>query len=184
LAEFVALLRAVNVGPRSKVAMADLRALFADLGLADARTLLQTGNVLFRAEDGLGRTEAGTLERMLEEAAARRLGVATDFLVRTAAEWRAALAANPFAEAAERDPAHLVVVALKAAPDAARAAALGDAIAGREVAAVVGRHAYIVYPDGIGRSRLTTALIERTLGCRGTGRNWNTAARLAAMAGA
>jgi uncharacterized protein (DUF1697 family) len=46
----------------------------------------------------------------------------------------------------------------------------------------VGKQLYIVYPDGIGRSRLTVALIEKKLGTRGTGRNWNTALKLAAAA--
>jgi uncharacterized protein (DUF1697 family) len=42
--------------------------------------------------------------------------------------------------------------------------------------------AYIVYPDGIGRSRLTNQLIEKMLGTRGTGRNWNTVLKLDALA--
>jgi uncharacterized protein (DUF1697 family) len=44
-----------------------------------------------------------------------------------------------------------------------------------------GRHAYIYYPDGVGRSKLTAALIEKHLGCRGTARNWNTVQKLAAI---
>jgi uncharacterized protein (DUF1697 family) len=68
---------------------------------------------------------------------------------------------------------------LKASPPADRVAALQAAIRGREVVRAAGRHAYIVYPDGIGTSRLTVALIERKLGTRGTGRNWNTVLRLA-----
>jgi uncharacterized protein (DUF1697 family) len=46
------------------------------------------------------------------------------------------------------------------------------------VVRVEGRHAYIVYPNGIGRSRLTNALIEKKLRTRGTGRNWNTVLKL------
>jgi len=40
----------------------------------------------------------------------------------------------------------------------------------------------VVYPDGIGRSRLTLALIERKLGTRGTGRNWNSVTKMLEMA--
>lgn len=40
----------------------------------------------------------------------------------------------------------------------------------------------MVYPDGIGRSRLTNAVIEKTLKARGTARNWNTVLKLAAAA--
>jgi uncharacterized protein (DUF1697 family) len=46
-----------------------------------------------------------------------------------------------------------------------------------------GRQAYIVYPNGIVRSRLTNALLERNLATRGTARNWNTVMKLAALAG-
>ena len=37
---------------------------------------------------------------------------------------------------------------------------------------------YIVYPDGIGRSKLTLGLIERTLGLRATAQNWNTVMKI------
>jgi uncharacterized protein (DUF1697 family) len=71
---------------------------------------------------------------------------------------------------------------LKAKADPARVEALRSAIRGREIVRAVGKQLYIVYPDGIGRSRLTVALIENKLGTRGTGRNWNTALKLAAAA--
>ncbi len=44
-----------------------------------------------------------------------------------------------------------------------------------------GRELYITYPGGIGRSKLTNALIERVLGMRATGRNWNTVVKLVSM---
>lgn len=91
------------------------------------------------------------------------------------------MARNPFPEEAERDPGHLVVMILKGAPAAHEVKALQDAIRGRELVRADGRAAYVVYPDGIGRSRLTTALLEKKLGTRGTGRNWNTVLKLAAL---
>jgi uncharacterized protein (DUF1697 family) len=171
----VALLRAINVGGQRKVAMADLRELCARIGFPDALTLLQSGNLVLRA----GSKSAARLERLLETEVAKGLGLETDIFVRTAAEWREIIAANPHPAEAERDPGHLVLMCLKASPPADRVAALQAAIRGREVVRAAGRHAYIVYPDGIGTSRLTVALIERKLGTRGTGRNWNTVLRLA-----
>jgi uncharacterized protein (DUF1697 family) len=55
---------------------------------------------------------------------------------------------------------------------------LQDSIAGPERVAAEGRHLYIHYADGIGRSKLTTARIEKALGTRGTARNWNTVLKL------
>ena len=45
-----------------------------------------------------------------------------------------------------------------------------------------GRQAYITYPDGVGQSKLTMTIIEKKLGTRGTGRNWNTVLKLHALA--
>lgn len=177
---YLALLRGINVAGHRQVAMADLRDLLTALGFADARSLIQSGNLLFR-----GRARAGAgLERLLESEARKRVGLETDFLVRSAEEWRDVVARNPFPEEARSDPAHLLVMFLKAPPDAAGVRALQAAVRGREVVRADGRQAYIVYPDGIGRSRLTSALIEKKLGTRGTGRNWNTVLKLEAMSGA
>ena len=171
----IALFRAVNIGGR-KATSADLRALAADLGHEDARTFVQTGNLVFRS----ARTGAA-LEAEIEQAFAARFGYAADVMVRTDDEWRAALAANPHAQMAGRDPGHLIVMALKSAPAPDAVAALQAAIPVREALAAVGRELFIAYPDGIGTSKLTGALIERRLKVRGTARNWNTATKLAAM---
>lgn len=42
----VALLRAVNVGGTTSLAMADLKAICEGLGFADVKTYIQSGNVL------------------------------------------------------------------------------------------------------------------------------------------
>ncbi|HYS21520.1 MAG TPA: DUF1697 domain-containing protein [Gemmatimonadales bacterium] len=174
---YVALLRAINLPHHKQVAMADLRDLLTQLGFVDPRSLLQSGNLLFRG----GARSGAQLERLLEKEAASRLALETDLFVRTAAEWQSVIAHNPFRKEAERDPARLVVIFLKDAPSAKAVRALQVAITGPEVVRASGRHAYIVYPNGTGRSRLTNALIEKHLGTRGTGRNWNTVLKLRAL---
>ena len=176
----VALLRGVNVGGNQMVAMADLRAMFDRLGLGEARSLLQSGNIVFESE---GRT-AAQLETLLEAEAMRRFKLPAPFFVRTAREWKAAVAANPFPAAAKTDPSHFVVLFLKQAPTPAAIQALQAAIVGREKVQSVGRQAYFIYPDGMGRSPLTPAIVDGRLGQRGTARNWNTVLKLAALAGA
>lgn len=162
------------------MAMADLRDLLTKLGFADARSLLQSGNLVFRSD----RRNPAQLERLLEAEAEKRLGLQTDFFVRSAEEWKELVARNPFRKEAERDPGHLVVLFLKDAPPLEAVKALQAAIKGPEVVRAEGRQAYVVYPIGIGRSRLTHTLIEKKLGTRGTGRNWNTVLKLGALADA
>ncbi|MDP9235958.1 MAG: DUF1697 domain-containing protein [Chloroflexota bacterium] len=175
---YIALLRGINVGGHKKVAMSDLRGLLAELGFDDVRSLLQSGNLVFR---GKART-ASVLERLLEDEVEKHLDLGTTFLVRTAKEWEAIIARNPFREEAESDPGHLVVICLKDAPHLNAIKALQAAIKGPEIIRADGRHLYVVYPAGIGRSLLTNKLIEDKLGTRGTGRNWNTVLKLAVLA--
>ena len=87
----IALLRAVNVAGHGTVAMATLRTFFAELGFNGARTLLQSGNVVF---EEAGPSDAA-LERRLEGEAEKRLGLRTTFFVRTAAEWASLIAQIP-----------------------------------------------------------------------------------------
>ncbi len=176
--DHVALLRAVNLGGGSVVRSAELESALRALGLEEVRVLLASGNVAFRAPEGRGEPE---LEARIAEGLKRRLGLVTEVFVRSAGEWREVRNGNPFTEAAREDPAHLVVAALKSAPGADRWEALARAIRGRESSQGRGRHAYLVYPDGIGRSKLTVAVLEASLGTRATCRNWNTVQKLGAL---
>jgi uncharacterized protein (DUF1697 family) len=173
----IALLRGINVGGRNLLAMSDLKDLLGAIGLAGARSLLQSGNLVF---DSGGRTDAD-LERLLEVETEKRLGVSADYVIRSADEWQTVISRNPFPMEAERAPSHLVVMFFKKAPRARDMELLQIAIKGPEIVRADGTQLYIVYPAGIGRSKLTNTLIEKKLGSRGTGRNWNTVLKLAAL---
>ncbi|HTV54370.1 MAG TPA: DUF1697 domain-containing protein [Terriglobia bacterium] len=179
MATHIALLRAVNVGGR-KLAMAELKEAFESLGFTDARTILHSGNVIF----GSAKRTGAALESYLEAATEKRFKLSTDYLVRTVGEWDAIVAQNPFPREGADDPSHLLVLALKSAPLKSAFAALQAAIPGREIVRAAGRELYAYYPDGIGESKLTVALIERKLQTRCTGRNWNTALKIQAATAA
>ncbi len=157
--------------------MGQLRDLLAELGLTQPRTLLQSGNAVFRC----AAKTATTLERRLERETEKRLGHQVEYLVRTAAEWNEALAGNPFVAEAARDPARVLAMFLKEAPEPDVVAALEAWIAGPELVRARGRVLYAYYPIDIGHSKLTGSVIERKLGTRGTARNWNTVLKVAAL---
>ncbi len=175
----IALLRAVNVAGYNKVGMQDLCALFAELGFKDAKSLLQSGNVVFNG----GARDTKKIEKLLEDATKKRLGVETDYFVRSAEQWKRIVAALPFEKEAKEDPARLAAFVLKDSPPRGTEQKLNDAIKGCEYARVIGSCAYIVYPDGMGRSKLTNAVVEKALGVRGTARNWNTVLKLLSALG-
>ncbi|HEY1605243.1 MAG TPA: DUF1697 domain-containing protein [Allosphingosinicella sp.] len=174
---WAALLRGVNVGGNRKLPMADLKKFAEALGFERVRTLLASGNVVFDAaeEDG------ATLESLLEGEAKAQFGFETDFLLRNAAQMQAAIAANPFEDVAATRPGTLLVLFARAPYSAdlpERIAAIYD---GPERLAVDGRHLYIDFVEGQGRSKLTPALAKLKLPKAATGRNWNTVLKLAAM---
>jgi len=177
----VALLRGVNVVGRTMVAMSDLREVLGEMGFADVRSLLQSGNLVFRTDRRLA---SASLEKMLEAATAKRLGSSPTYMVRSAAEWKSIVNANPFPRQAKAEPSRLLVMFLRSEVLAKNVTALRAAIRGRETIAAVGKQIYVVYPDGLGRSKFTHGLIERVLGTRATGRNWNTVLKLAALVAA
>lgn len=176
---YIGLLRGINVGGNKMVAMADLRAIVTTLGFSDVKTLLQSGNVVFR---GPAKPPA-KLERQLEAALEQRLGLQVHCHVRTADEWRDVVAANPFAVEAKTDPGRLLVTCFKVPLDAANVKAAQAAIAGPERLHGDGRHLYMVFPDGVGNSK-AVAIVGKKLGAAGTARNWNTVQKLAALTGA
>ncbi|HEX9606992.1 MAG TPA: DUF1697 domain-containing protein [Gemmatimonadaceae bacterium] len=173
----IALLRGINVGGHRQVGMTDLRNFITQVGLQDPRSLLQSGNLIFTSKVRTG----AELERFLESEAADRLSLDVDFFVRTPEEWKSVIRQNPFRKEAERNPGLLVVLFLKSAPKAEDVAALQADIKGPETIKTKGKQAYIFFPNGQGRSKLTHTMIEKRLG-RGTGRNWNTVLKLGIIA--
>jgi len=165
MARFVAFLRGINVGGNNLIPMAVLKASCESAGLTDVRTYLQSGNVLFNTTR---KDPARVIEKALE--------LDVKVIVRTIDELRAVIAKNPFD--GERNPKQLIVVFLDAEPSKAAQDALLAAHKGPEEIHFAGRELFIYYDEGMGKSKLTNALIERKLGVRGTARNWNTVTAL------
>ena len=174
---YAALLRGINVGGNKKVPMADLRAMTAKLGFDDPRTLLQSGNLVFSAKS----QPMAKLEELLEAATKKHIGVECSYLLRSADEWAKIVAANPFRAEAKADPAHLAVTFCREAPAASALEALRSEARGKETFTAVGRELFVWYPDGMGTSRLASALSKNRLGTICTARNWNTVTKVSAL---
>lgn len=172
----ICLLRAVNVGGR-KVVMSELAAMATDLGFADVKTVLASGNLLLDA----GAMTSGRLEGALEGEFNRRFGFHAEFICRTAKEWRALMDGCPFPEDAKTRGNRLIVLVAQGSP-------AKDAVEKLEARAVMGervaRHGddiWIAFTDeGMADSKTGQAM--KALGCPVTGRNWNTVLKLGALA--
>lgn len=174
----IALLRGVNVGGR-KVLKDDLLGLAQDLGFDEAKTLLASGNLVLWGNAG----SDADIERRLEDGLEKRMGLRTDFMVRSSAELKAIIAANPFPDLVEARPNHLVVNFLKHPIPAGDIEVLRAAITGRERVEGGGKELYVDFIDGIGESMLDRDWKKTKKAPVGTARNWNTVLKLAAMVG-
>lgn len=167
---WVALLRAINVGGRNKLPMADLRALAGDLGWRDARTYIASGNLAFEADGEV-------LPQTLAEAIAERFGLSVPVVLRRPQELRWAIERRPEELPLDR----LRVVFLSDHPSPERAAALPLDRSPGDRYVLSGKELYVHY--GAKKSRLTMDWIERQLGVTGTQRNWRTLGKLLELAG-
>lgn len=178
MAVLVSMLRGINVGGHNKVNMGELRSLYESLGLQDAQTYVQSGNVVFRTKE----RNLAALAKRIEEGIERRFGFRVDVIVRTASELRDVIARNPFAKRRAVDPGKLLVTFLANHPSAqARDQVLKINIYPEELH-IDGREVYIYFPDGMGRSKLSWPTIGKKLGTTGTGRNWNSVTTLLEIA--
>lgn len=173
----VALLRGVNVGGKT-LSMARLREAAESVGIEDARTYIQSGNLV-------GRTRARSTEplaRRLEAAIAAQGGMAPDLTIRTEAELAAVVERDPFVRRGADTKLVHVVFGLQPGPVVAKDLPDAAPFAPEEVAAV-GRDLHLLLPNGMGRAKLPVALGKvRTF--RGTARNWRTVTTLLDMADA
>lgn len=172
----VALLRAVNVGGR-KVTMKELREATEALGYQNVRTLVASGNLVFDTKA----TANAKLESALEAAIEQTFSLFSEVMVRNPAEWSAIIKANPFPQKAKDDPAHLVCMVCKEAPDTTAITTWLKTFRAKwdkgERLEIVGREIFIDYGDSIGQSKLVLPKKFAT----GTARNWNTMLKLDAM---
>lgn len=173
---WVALVRGINVGKARRVAMADLRSLVEDAGYTGVRTLLNSGNVVFRGP----RARAAQVAARVEEALEAKVGFRAHVVVLDAAAIDTVIREQTLTQA--DNPSRLLVAFVQ---DVTSLTAIGDLAArdwSPEALAVGSQAAYVWMPEGVLDSVLFEA-VARALGQRVTTRNWATVLKLHAMTG-
>jgi uncharacterized protein (DUF1697 family) len=173
----ILLLRGINVGPRKRIAMPELRTVLTEAGFDDVRSYVQSGNVVLSS-----RASAATVGAEAERLISERFGFDVDVIVRTAAELAEVVARNPLGEVAT-DPKRYQVGFLEAEPESSVVARVAELAANGERLEAVGREVYSWHPAGAARSKLWAKLAANGLGVCGTSRNWTTVTTLLEMAG-
>ena len=168
---FVALLRGINVGTAKRVSMADLRAAVEGLGFRNAKTLLNSGNVVFAGEDARAADVAAALERAVLEAT----GVSSKTIALTDADFAKIVDENPVNEPPE--PSRYFVMFLFDPNHRRKLASLAKEDWSPETVAVGSRAAYFWCPMGLLESKALKAA-GKLLGSEMTTRNWATVRKI------
>src|SRR5260370_11539452 len=141
----VSMLRGVNVGGHNQIRMEALRALYESLGLLNAETYVQSGNVIFRTK----KQDLVPLTKKIENAIERSSGFRPRVIARTCSELRDVIARNPFAKRPGIEPGTLLVMFLATNPDAEAREKVRNIKADPEELRIDGRETYVYYPNGM-----------------------------------
>ncbi|MDX9865873.1 MAG: DUF1697 domain-containing protein [Anaerolineaceae bacterium] len=172
---FVALFRGINVGGHNMLPMRELKDILAGIGLQDIATYIQSGNVVFTAEQ----TDTAVLSQTIREAVAHSHGFAPQVLLLTAEELAQAAAANPYPEAGD-EPKTVHLYFLEEAPSNPDLKKLAALKLDNEHFMLINKVFYLYAPDGIGRSKLAAG-VEKALGVAVTARNWRSVGKILEM---
>jgi len=178
MAVIISLLRGVNIEGHHIVKMDALRDLYESLGFQGVQTYVQSGNVVFRTKAG----DTSKLAKRIAGAIEKEFGFRPVVVLRTTSELKDVISRNPFAGRHAIDPRKLAVMFLDDAvgPDCIQAA-LQINTAPEELR-IHRREAYVHFPNGMARPKMSWPAIERALKTSSTGRNWNTVTKLFALA--
>ncbi|MGZ5077256.1 MAG: DUF1697 domain-containing protein [Methylobacter sp.] len=170
MAIYVALLRGINVSGKNAIPMSKLRDSFSDLGFNDVQTYLQSGNVVFRAEQ----SDEFILAAAIKARIAQDFGHEVFVLVMPAKEIAQVASSNPLWPKTGGDEKlfHSTFLFQPVSPESFQALKLPAAVG--EQAVLVGKVVLLHCPHGYGKTKLNNSFFERALGIPATTRNWRT----------
>jgi len=178
---YIALFRGINVSGQKKIKMADLKVLFQNLGFNDIQTYIQSGNVVFFAEQ----EDHLLLENQIKIAVNSSFGFDVAITV---------LTKNKFCDAHNRIPlgnfdvddinedgAKVYISFLSQEPEKDMINKLLSYVVAPEKLIIEDKFAYLYCPNGYGKSKLSNNFIENKLKVSATTRNWKTVAKIHEM---
>lgn len=174
---YVALLRGINLSGHKIVKMDQLRKAFEELGFADVKTYIQSGNVVFKATG----PAPANLAKQIEEKVLRQFGFPVPVVVKTADEIAQVVRNNPLVKEKGIDISRLHVTFLSCAPEKSTLKMLDTIPAGQDQFRCSGQAIYLHCPNGYHETKLSNNVLEKMLKVGTTTRNWKTVNQLYQM---
>ena len=176
---YISFLRGVNMTGHNSIKMADLKALFVKIGLTDAETFIQSGNVIFSKT---GDITPAALSVNIEQAILEKFNYIVPVMIRTNQELSDLFSSNPFLGEADFDPSKMAVIFLHEEPSDIQLKKVENIDYPPDRFKIIGKEIFIYCPNGFGRTKLYTNFFEKKMGVTGTARNWKTITTILNMA--
>jgi uncharacterized protein (DUF1697 family) len=176
---YISFLRGINMAGHYPVKMADLLSLYKNLGLNDAETYIQSGNVIFSDIEFI---PAAGLALEIEKSILEKFGYSVPVLIRTIEEISEIIAVNPFLKEKDFDPSRMAAILLYNKPTEEQIQKVTDIDYPPDKFKVIDREIFVYCPKGFGRTKLYTNFFEKKMGVTGTARNWKTITSLLQIA--
>ena len=153
--------------------MAELRAVCTGIHCQAIRSYIQSGNLVFTS---LSSAEA--VEQGLESAIGKAFSLSVPVIVRSASSWRDYVKGNPFPNESKNEGDRVLLALSKLPPRENAVSELQHRATRSERVVKMDDAIWIHCPNGIGRSKLTPAVLDRHVGSPVTARNWRTVLKL------
>ena len=178
--KFIAILRGINVGGKRKLPMAELRALFAEIGYEDIQTYIQSGNVIFSTQE----IHLESIAQSISEKIKERFEYDVPVIVRTIEEWKEVISLNSFLKTEDTDIEKLHLTFLAETPDSDHLEKIKSYDYSPDQFKIIGKHVFLSCEIPYHKTKLTNNFFESKLKVSATTRNWKTVLKLAELAGA
>lgn len=176
---YISFLRGINVGGHKKVNMAELKALYQNLGFDAVSTYIQSGNVVFRSSKKWLDLE---LADQIEKAIAEKFLFPVPVVIRSAAEIEQVITENPFLTATNVDPEKLHVTFLSETPAIEKVEHLKIPAGVPDRFIIFGKNVYLHCGGSYSDTKLSNQFFETQLKVKATTRNWKTVNKMLILA--
>jgi uncharacterized protein (DUF1697 family) len=178
MATYISMLRGINVSGQKKINMQDLKGLYEELNFRNIKTYIQSGNVVFEAEEKLTLALLSILEQNLLE----KYGFTVPVILKKANDLEAIITGNPFLYKEGIDTEKLHITFLQQSPLTENLDKISISDFKPDEYLIAEDVIYLYCPNGYGRTKLTNTFFENKLKVLATTRNWRTANELLKLA--
>jgi uncharacterized protein (DUF1697 family) len=175
---FISILRGINVSGQKKIVMADLKALYENLGYKGVDTYIQSGNVVFKTAKIANTELASTIEQEIF----RKYNFHVPVIVRTAEEMKNIISTNPFIADKDIDIEKLHITFLAETPSQADLESIKTLDYPPDKFIIIGKEVFLYCPVNYGETKLSNKFFESKLKTSATTRNWKTVNKLLEIA--